>query len=219
MTENTRKNKKVGTAAAVAAGLIAGGAVAATASGAATATPHRPPMGGAPLAPGRPGGPPGGVLTEVTSTSITVKAPDGSTHAYAITPATTVEKGHEAASASDLAVGERVMVRPETPGSSVAAEVEIAVPHLAGTVISSGSSSIVVADRDGFYRTINVSGSTTYKKGSSSATLSDVTTGEFVMAEGTIDDDHVALDATTVEIGRPSVPLRGDGQGPPMVEG
>jgi hypothetical protein len=204
----------VGSAAAVAAGLLAGGAIAATASGAATTGEHRPPPIGAPPAPDGPMGLQDGEVTAVSESSITVASPDGSSHRFMVTGATVVEEGHSPATKGDLAIGERVTVRPTAPSSSVLAEVDIVIPRLAGKVVSTGKSSFTIEDPDGFYRTIVVTAATTYKQGSSSATFEDVTAGQFVMAEGSVDSDHTSLDARIVQIGQLRSPAPGVGFAP-----
>ncbi|WP_306205930.1 hypothetical protein [Actinoplanes sp. RD1] len=60
-------------------------------------------------------------------------------------------------------------------------------PHLSGTVTSIDGGRILIKDRDGFTRQINI------------ATVpSDVKVGVRVHAEGTVNADGVSLDATTV---------------------
>jgi glutamate dehydrogenase/leucine dehydrogenase len=82
-----------------------------------------------------------------------------------------VQKDRTTASLSDLAVGEKVAVQASSSSSTTAASVAIMLPHLGGQVVSVSGSTITVADRDGFYRTIVVSSSTTYSKSSATAAL------------------------------------------------
>jgi hypothetical protein len=146
----------------------------------------------------------GGLVTAVTSSSITVQDLKGASATYAIDSATTVLKDRQSATAADLAVGEHVRIIASSSSATTAAGVDIELARVAGQVVSVSGSSITVSDRDGFYRTVAVSGSTTYSKSGVSAALSDVTTGSFIMAEGTVDSNHTTLDASAVGIGLPS---------------
>ncbi len=207
--------RRLGATAALAAGLFAGGISVASAaththsSAAVTTSAQHPHQGG--RGPGGPGGPAGpgaagGVVTAVSSSSITVTTPQSTSATYAITSSTVVEKGHATATLSDVVVGDRVDIRPSAQGSTTAAEIDIDVPHLAGQVVSVSGNVITVSDREGFYRTIDVSSATTYAKSGASSTLSAVTVGSFIGAEGSIASDHTTLDASSVTIGLPTPP-------------
>lgn len=86
-------------------------------------------------------------------------------------------------------------------------------PHLGGQVVAVSSSTVTVADHDGFWRTINLGDTTTYRKLGVSATKDAVTVGTFVAARGTVNADHTSLDATSLDVaptpphGGPSAPL------------
>ena len=220
-----RKLKQMGASTALAVGLIAGGigiASASTSSAAkaraavvAKAENHGPDGPGGHGGPGGPdGAAPGGRVSAVTGSSLTITALDGTSHTFSLTAATTVEKDGVAATLSELTVGERVSIRPAAAGSSVASDVEIRSARVAGTVVSVTSSTIVVSDEQGFYRTIAVSSLTTYNKGTASASLSDVVVGTFVMGEGSIDANNTTLDAAAIEIGLPTVGSDGPDGGP-----
>ena len=218
------RSRKVGATALVAGGLVAGsfGVAAATtgsssgSSSGSTPAPSHPGWGG----PGAMGGPRGmgGTVTAVSPTSLTVSRPDGTSVSYTLTSSTTYQKDRAASAYAALAVGEHVAVRTSAPPSSssttpaTAVEVDIVSPHLGGVVQSvstSGSSStIVVADAQGFWRTIITSASTTYTDNGSSVSSPTITKGEFVNAAGSIDANHTTLDATSVAIGKPTPPAR-----------
>ncbi len=224
---NSPRLRRVSATVALAAGLVAGGVSVASASTTthASATTHvsqkhgAGPTQGGPGGPGDHGGPggAGGTVSAVSSSSISVTTLDGKTLTFAITSTTTVDKGHAAASLSDVVVGERVMIRPAAPGSATAAEIDIAVPHLGGQVVSVSGDVITVSDQDGFYRTIDVSSATTYTKSGATASLSDITVGTFVMAEGSVDANHTTLDATSVNVGLPTPPSNGGAGAPPAM--
>lgn len=145
----------------------------------------------------------GGLVTAVSSTSITVKDMQGTSTTYTIDASTKVTKEQQTATAADLAVGEHVRILAGTSSATTAAGIDIELARIGGQVVSVSGNAITVSDRDGFYRTVTVSGTTTYAKSGAGATLSDVTTGSFIMAEGTVDANHTTLDASSVGIGLP----------------
>lgn len=75
---------------------------------------------------------------------------------------------------------------------------------LAGSIVSIGTGSVVIQDRQGFWRTIVLGTSTTYSEGpmkmSPAASSSDLAVGATIEAVGTVDADHTSLDATSVRI-------------------
>jgi hypothetical protein len=79
-------------------------------------------------------------------------------------------------------------------------------PHLDGTVKSISDSKIVIVDRDGFTRQINIT-----------STPSGVKAGTEIHAEGAVNADGVSLDATTVGVApaRPRPPAPGAAKGGP----
>lgn len=230
------RGKKLGATALVAGGLVAGsvGVAAAatgsssgssssssTSSGSSATTPPawhagRGPGGpGGFRGPGGPGGPGGGTVTAVSPTSLTVSRPDGTSVTYTLSSSTKYQQGRTATTFSALGVGDHVAVRTATSSSSsttsaVATEVDIIPPRIGGVVQSvstSGSSTtIVVADAQGFWRTIVTSASTTYRQNGSTVTSPTITAGEHISASGSIDANHTTLDATNVIIGRPTPP-------------
>lgn len=151
---------------------------------------------------------PGGFVTAVSATSITLEHLDGTSSTYAIDPSTTVREGRSSASLAAVSVGERVRVRPSTTSPTTAAAIEIDLARVAGTVVSVSGSTITVGDAQGFYRSIQVSGATTYSKSGASATIGDVAPGAFIVAEGMVGADHTTLDASSIAVGIASMPDR-----------
>ncbi len=214
--------RRVAASAALAAGLVAGGVGIASAA-TTTTSPHAssswaprdgqgPAGGGGPGMPGGPGGPggPHGTVTAVSADSITISGMGGRSLTFAIDSSTIVTKDGSAASASDLAVGERVDVIAPMPSSSSSAATQTATsiridsPREGGTVVSVSSSGFVIQDDQGFWHTVATSSTTTYTKAGSAAAASDVAVGEFVSASGPIASDHTTLEATQVMIGQPA---------------
>jgi hypothetical protein len=185
---------------------------------------------------GGPGGPGGREATvqRISGSSLVVTTATGKTITYTLTGSTTYRKDGAAATSAAVNPGELVIVRTDGPppgagsdasGSSssgsattpTATEVDVVSPHVAGLVqsvsTSGGSTTIVVADAQGFWHTIVTSGSTTYTQDGSSVTSPTITDGEFVAADGTIASDHTTLDAATVRIGAPTPAAGAPGSG------
>lgn len=81
-------------------------------------------------------------------------------------------------------------------------------PHLDGTVVSANGSSIVITDREGFQRTIDITSNTTYTDGLTATPAA----GTRIHAEGTVASDKTSLDAT--RIGKAPVgPMEGGPRG------
>lgn len=75
-------------------------------------------------------------------------------------------------------------------------------PHLGGTVKSITDTQIMITDRDGFTRQINIT-----------AKPDGVAVGSWVHAEGTVNADGVSLDATSVMVAPEGAGPRGFGPG------
>ncbi len=163
----------------------------------------------------------------MSATSLTVKDLFTKTHTYQITSTTVVHSGPaRTVQVSALTVGEHVVVR--TAGStSTAADIDLRLAHIDGSVTAVTGSAITVTDRDGFTRTIDTDGQTKYTLNSASSSRSKVTAGSVVHAEGKVDADGTALDATSVDVvtsakppvagggARPCAPAAGRGPGWP----
>ncbi len=171
-----------------------------------------------------------GTLAALTSTSVTVSGPGGTSRTFVTNASTTYHKDRTTVTRDALATGERIAVRvvPSPSGQNASASpsgqtptavaVDIVSPHLAGTVVSVSGNTITIADDQGMWRTVNVTASTTYTDAGTSATASDVTSGTFIVAVGSVDANHMALDATSVRIGMPAF-NRGPGAAGPSASG
>ncbi len=156
-----------------------------------------------------------GTVATVATRSFTVKTQQGSTHTVDTTASTTYYEAVSKVGASALKAGERVAISFTRPASSaagsssagtaksvtpVAATVNIILPTLQGEVVSNSGGTIVIEDAQGFQRTVDTSGSTTYTEAGATVPTSAVTNGLDIIAFGTIASDHTDLDATTVEV-------------------
>lgn len=92
---------------------------------------------------GGPGGgnftpPTSGTITAISASSITVQTSAGASQTFAITSSTAVMNDGAQASASDLAVGDTVVVITGTPGSTTTSSSTSATQILAGTSATQG---------------------------------------------------------------------------------
>lgn len=212
MSKKNMAVKRVAATTALGVGLVAGGA------GIASATSSHSPRDSTTSTSATPPSPAnyaGGVVTAVTSTSISVKGMDAATSTYAITSSTTFSEGPTTVTASALAVGQHVGIQLSTSDDTTAASIDIQLPALFGSVTSVNGDTVVITDLEGFSRTIVVDSSTTYTKSGATSSLSDVVVGSDVIAEGTVDANGTSLDATNVVIGLPSRQSGGPGIGGP----
>ena len=165
-----------------------------------------------------------GVVSAVTSSSITVKEPSGTSTTYSYNSSTSITKERSSASTADLSVGESVMLRASTSDASTLTSIDIELPSVMGRVSAVSGDVITVSGPDGSTSTVVVSGSTAYSKDGATVSVSDVTVGSMIFAQVTLASDGTTLDASTIGIGmaahggpgRPG-PGPGPGTGPGLV--
>jgi hypothetical protein len=145
-------------------------------------------LGGGPLPP------PFGKSAPVTVT-ITVNA----TTAYT--------RADQAASLSDIQVGSMLNVQGTRTGDNAitASAIEIVLPQVTGVVTAVNGNTLTVTGLDARTYTIDVGDSTTYRRASHTAALSDVAVGSLISAEGTLSSDGSTLSALAVTIQLPRV--------------
>lgn len=165
------------------------------------------------------GGGASGTVDHVGASSFTLKSHSGATLTIDTTSKTTYYEALSKVSASALQAGENVVVLFKSPAGAssgsttassassprTAAQVEIVLPSLSGEVLSDSGGTIVVADQQGFHRTIITSGATRYDEGGSNVSAGSVADGTDIVAYGAIASDRTDLDATVVEIVGPNV--------------
>jgi len=146
-----------------------------------------------------------GVLTGVVAASpapgtggFTLDEPNGTSQAVVANSSTKYSEPGATSPPSAVVAGEHVAV-VLVRGASVptAAFVFVVLDQLDGTVVSTGSSSFVISDHQGFWRTIDVAGAQYSPTGTSLGTLAD---GEHVVAFGNVDPDGTDLDALFVHV-------------------
>lgn len=161
---------------------------------------------------------PFGMVTSLVSDVLTITDFDGTTVTYNVTDSTKYFLNGVAGSSSSVVAGENVVVfagrgwggwsggtSSTTPTAQV---VFLFSPHVLGTVQSVSTNStgdlITVQDPQGFWHNIQTSSSTVfYDNGTSSSTPPTFTDGEILAALGSVDADHVTLDATQVNVVTP----------------
>ncbi|HEV2362020.1 MAG TPA: DUF5666 domain-containing protein [Acidimicrobiales bacterium] len=178
-----------------------------------------------------------GTITQIGSSSVTIKDGAGKSVTVKTTSSTRYDEGGVPVSRSSLSVGERVAIIPEflsklelggpdgqkpttpqlTPASSLTAgAIEIILPSVGGKIVSISGSAFVVQDGEGFWRTVDVSTSTVYfEPGGKSLSESGLKVGDFVVASGDIGSDHTTLDAKTVGL-MPNLPPKSPSGGSPF---
>lgn len=150
-----------------------------------------------------------------TATGFTVTAQGGTPVAITTRPSTHLVDAGLPVRPSAVIPGEHVVVflaAPVTSGSGTARTVVVILDRLDGRVVSSAGSSFVLADAQGFDRTVDVSAGTAYLP--TGASFGSLAEGRQVSAYGTVDPDQVSLDAQAVVAHSGHVRLTAAG-GPP----
>ena len=202
---------------AIALGVVATGVGVASASthGATpraatsvTANAKRNHSSSMPMAPGVPCGI-GGDVSAITATSITVTDLAGTTSTYAIDASTTVTKNGQSAVAADIATGDNVHIAVSAADATIASRIDIVPAGIAGKVATINGDVLTISGPNGTTDSVVVSSTTLYKKGGASASLSDISVGTVIFAQGSFGSSATTVNATTVGIGQP-----GPGEGP-----
>lgn len=139
-------------------------------------------------------------ITAISGSNLSLKTVDGWSRTIAVTSATKITKGGQTVAISDLKVGDRVVFHQTraSDGTFTIDAIEVVLPQVAGEVTAKSGDSITVKRKDGTTATISVSGGTTYRvPGVTSASLSDITVGMKVVAQGTLASDG-SLSASAV---------------------
>ncbi|MGZ8438722.1 MAG: DUF5666 domain-containing protein [Candidatus Limnocylindrales bacterium] len=158
-------------------------------------------------------------ISAIDGSSLSLKTDDGWTRTITVGSSTTITRGGQTIAVGDLKVGDRIVFAETkaSDGTYTISQVRVVLPIVGGQVTAVGTDSITVDQKGGGSAIIHVSASTTYDvNGNTSAKLSDITVGSFVIAEGTQRSDG-SLDASTVHAGTRGE--RGPGGMGPMFRG
>ena len=140
-----------------------------------------------------------GQVTAVSATSLTVQGEHGTPVVLSITPTTTFMIGSSTATASALAVGERVLVQVSPTAPNTATQITIALVKVEGLVSAVSPTSLTLSRGDGWTFTVAISPSTTFSSSATPVTLSAVTAGVRVEVQGIMAANNT-IDATNVNI-------------------
>lgn len=139
-------------------------------------------------------------ITAVSGSNLSLKTEDGWTRTIAATSSTTIAKGGKTVAVGDLAVGDRIvfMQTRNNDGSFSITSIQVVLPRVGGKVTVKSGSTITVKQPDGTSATIHVGSGTTYQlPETTTPSLSDISVGMLVVAEGTLGSDG-SLTATSV---------------------
>lgn len=154
-----------------------------------------------------------GYVMAMTATSLNVETPNGVTTTYTISPTTTYTLDGQAATAALLVVGDRVEVQTAPGAPTTATSVNIDLAEIHGLVLSVSGSTVLVIGPEGFTRTVQAGASTVVTSGGQASSLTAITPGASIVAQGTIDSTGTILDAVSIDVRAP------EQQRPERIEG
>ena len=158
-------------------------------------------------------------IASINGSSLSLKTADGWTRSITPTSTTTITKAGAKITVSDLKAGDQIAFSQtkQTDGTYTIDAIRVILPSVGGQVSAVSGSTITVTQGDGTSATIHVDSATTYQvEGLTTATLSDIKVGNFVVAQGTLRTDG-SLDASLVASGfrgGPGMGGHGHGMGP-----
>ncbi|HWE63278.1 MAG TPA: DUF5666 domain-containing protein, partial [Chloroflexota bacterium] len=134
-----------------------------------------------------------GVVTVITGDTLTMTGFDARTYTIVGGSSTTYHRAGQTAALSDIAVGSLISAEGtlSNDGSTVnALAVTIQLPSVSGKVTAVSGNTVTVQSPDGTTSTVQLTNTTTYSAGpQATASKSSITTGSFIMAEGTLGSD------------------------------
>jgi hypothetical protein len=144
----------------------------------------------------------GGVVTAVTSTSVTVTGHNGTSSTYTITSGTTFSEGGATVTATDLVVGSHVDIQVSSTALTTATSINIKAEAsrpvtLGGLVTAVTPTSVTVTGGNGTSSTFVITTTTTFTEGSTTVTAADLVVGDRVGIEVTSTN---ATTATSISI-------------------
>jgi Domain of unknown function (DUF5666) len=149
----------------------------------------------------------GGItVTAVSGSDISLKTADGWTRTITVSSSTTITKGGQPATISDVKVGDMVRFaeKRNADGTFSITKLAVVLPETAGTVTAVGADTITITRPDGTTETVGTTGSTTYQLGGAAGSRSDVKVGSLIAAVGERGSDG-RITATTIQIVLPRV--------------
>ena len=216
----TPSRRRVGLVLAGATILIIGAAATSLAASPAPSSSNSPSSGGSQTTPAVPGDDSAGApdlgrfgghgfgfgfrditIASISGNAITLKTDDGWTRTITITDSAQLTKGGQPIQVSDLKVGDQVRFRQtrNDDGSFTVTAVAVVVPTIEGKASDITSSGFKVTTRDGSVWTVTVNGSTVYRFGQATGSLTDVKDGQQVVVAGTVPADN-RMNASAVRV-------------------
>lgn len=140
-------------------------------------------------------------ITAINGSSISLRTDDGWTRTITVTSSTTITKGGQPISLSDLKVGDQIVFREvrNSDGTYTVTAISVVVPRIGGTVTALTQDGFSLRTRDGSIWTVNVTSSTVYHLDGAAGSRSDVTVGAAVVVEGTTGSGKT-MTATSVTV-------------------
>ncbi len=165
------------------------------------------PAGGPPGLGGIRGGAFGKITVKtISGSSVTLATDDGWTRTITVTSDVKITKGGEAATLSDLKVGDviRLGQKHNDDGSWTVTGVAIVLPRAAGIVTAVGADTITITVRGGTSQTIHTTSATKYHRDREDGTRADVKVGSMIGAVGDRATDGT-FTATSIFVALPRV--------------
>jgi hypothetical protein len=131
-------------------------------------------------------------ISAISGSDVTVGTQDGWTRTLNVGATTQITRAGQTIAIGDLKVGDEIRFQQErnADGTFTITAIEVVLPRVTGRVSATTSDSITVQRADGTTMTIHVGSDTTYRvRGVDNATLSDITPGMIILAQGTQNAD------------------------------
>lgn len=142
-----------------------------------------------------------GIVTAVTSDSITIKHVDESRETYKVNDKTKIFLGKSTAlTLANIHPDDRVYIRGTKADKTIAAVIHVQMAHLGGIVTGVSGNQVTIIDREGFKRVINLLDSTKVTYNGHDATREAIVVGKHVRAAGKVAADDTSLNAVSVAV-------------------
>jgi hypothetical protein len=131
-------------------------------------------------------------ISAISGSDVTVGTPDGWTRTINVGSTTTIKRAGQTIAVTDLKVGDEIRFQQQrnADGTFTVTAIEVVLPRVTGQVSATTSDTITVQRADGTTMTIHVGSDTSYKvRGVDNATISDITPGMVILAQGTQNAD------------------------------
>lgn len=131
-------------------------------------------------------------ISAISGSDVTVSRQDGWTRTINVSATTTITRAGQTIGVADLKVGDEIRFQQQrnADGTFAVTAIDVVLPRVTGKVSATTSDTITVQRPDGTTMTIHVGSDTTYRvPGVANATISDITAGMVILAQGTQNAD------------------------------